>query len=78
MTKENSGLEGILSRFDGMNRRDLLKRSVVMGATIPAFASLLAACGGETMMTMTMAATIAMEDLPIRRRQRSDRFRPPR
>ena len=47
MSKENTGLEGILSRFDGTNRRDFLKRSVVMGATVPAFATLLAACGGD-------------------------------
>ena len=47
MIEETRGLERVLSQFDGTNRREFLKRSIVMGATVPVFASLLAACGGD-------------------------------
>lgn len=39
-------LESLLEQRS-MNRRDLLKRSVIMGASLPVFGSLLAACGGD-------------------------------
>ena len=42
-----SELEKILDRFENVSRRDFLKRSVVMGASVPIVASLLAACGGD-------------------------------
>ncbi|CAN5508205.1 hypothetical protein BH23CHL2_BH23CHL2_17640 [soil metagenome] len=47
MNEERVGLQALLSRFDNVSRRDFIKRSVVMGATVPVFASLLAACGGD-------------------------------
>ncbi|MEZ4520103.1 MAG: ABC transporter substrate-binding protein [Thermomicrobiales bacterium] len=47
MSEERIGIERLLSRLDGVSRRDFLKRSAIMGAAVPAFASLLAACGGD-------------------------------
>ena len=47
MSEGVTKLEAILNRFDGVNRRDFLKRSLIMGTSVPAVASLLAACGGD-------------------------------
>ncbi len=47
MSEDTTAIGRILNRFEGTNRRDFLKRSVIMGATVPTFATLLAACGGD-------------------------------
>ncbi len=47
MNEDQTRIDRILGRFDGVSRRDFLKRSAIMGASVPVVASLLAACGGD-------------------------------
>jgi hypothetical protein len=40
-------MPSIVDRLARISRRDVLKRTLAMGASVPAVASLLAACGGD-------------------------------
>ena len=47
MASRESRIDELLATVTPTNRRSFLKRSVAMAATLPAFGTLLAACGGD-------------------------------
>ncbi len=47
MVLRDTGFDELLAKLKPTSRRSFLKRSVAMAATLPAFGTLLSACGGD-------------------------------